>query len=233
MSKINISIDDVSPHPYSSTKVLDRCFELIKLFPQIKFSLFVPTAYWRTRSNKTEKPLFLSQYQDFCAKIKSLNKNNFQLGFHGHFHGIPNKSDNDEFQYLNYQQACEVFQESLKEMDKAGLSDCYSPIFRPPAWRMTGDSIKALRDNGIEAFALSQDSYAVDTYQGMNEQVDCVYQTACPPDKPLELFKKTEIVYHACEWLDNYLDTQKTEQLASFLKANLNEAEFCFIEEMK
>ena len=46
--KINISIDDVSPHQFSSTNVLDRCFELIQAFPDIKFTLFVPVAYWRT-----------------------------------------------------------------------------------------------------------------------------------------------------------------------------------------
>ena len=32
---VNISIDDVSPHPKSSTKVLDRCFELIEQFPEL------------------------------------------------------------------------------------------------------------------------------------------------------------------------------------------------------
>jgi hypothetical protein len=42
MYKVNISIDDISPHPQSSTKVLDRCFELINVFPEIKFSLFIP-----------------------------------------------------------------------------------------------------------------------------------------------------------------------------------------------
>ena len=52
---------------------LDEVWQNLCQFPLKKFSLFVPTAYWRTRSNKTEKPLFLSQYQDFCAKIKSLN----------------------------------------------------------------------------------------------------------------------------------------------------------------
>ena len=30
--KVNVSIDDVSPHPKSSIKVLDRCYELIEEF---------------------------------------------------------------------------------------------------------------------------------------------------------------------------------------------------------
>ena len=45
MYKVNISIDDVSPHPLSSVKVLERCYEIIKVFPDVKFSLFVPIAY--------------------------------------------------------------------------------------------------------------------------------------------------------------------------------------------
>lgn len=32
MAQINISIDDVSPHPLSSTKVLDQCYRLIESF---------------------------------------------------------------------------------------------------------------------------------------------------------------------------------------------------------
>ena len=47
-SLVNISIDDVSPHPRSSIKVLDRCHELISDYPDIKFTLFVPISYWRT-----------------------------------------------------------------------------------------------------------------------------------------------------------------------------------------
>ena len=36
-NKLNVSIDDVSPHEKSSIKVVERCFELIKIFPDIKF----------------------------------------------------------------------------------------------------------------------------------------------------------------------------------------------------
>ena len=66
--KVNISIDDISPHPRSSTEVLNRCAELIEVFPDIKFSLFIPMAYWRTSRPGTppEKPLIVSAYPDFC-----------------------------------------------------------------------------------------------------------------------------------------------------------------------
>ena len=58
--KVNISIDDVSPHPRSSANVLERCFEMISVFPDIKFTLFVPTSYWRTMGpTATRGPLRL------------------------------------------------------------------------------------------------------------------------------------------------------------------------------
>ena len=78
--KVNISIDDVSPHPLSSIKVLDRCFELIKIFPDIRFSLFIPIAYWRTTKQEiaTEKPLIISEFHNFCNTIKNLPDNNFE-----------------------------------------------------------------------------------------------------------------------------------------------------------
>ena len=38
MFNVNISIDDVTPHPLSSTKVLDRCYELIEEFEDIVIS---------------------------------------------------------------------------------------------------------------------------------------------------------------------------------------------------
>ena len=83
MYLVNVSIDDVSPHPRSSTKVLERCRELINVYPDIKFTLFIPAAYWRTKSQTTEKPLHLNQFPDFCKEIKDLDKNNFEIGYHG------------------------------------------------------------------------------------------------------------------------------------------------------
>ena len=61
---LNISIDDVSPHPLSSTKVLEQCYYLIEKFEDIKFTLFIPLAYWRTMRADiaTEQPLVSVSY---------------------------------------------------------------------------------------------------------------------------------------------------------------------------
>ena len=70
--KVNISIDDVSPHPLSSTKILEQCYRLIEEFEDIKFTLFVPIAYWRTIGpTATKEPLFIHQYSEFCQCIKN------------------------------------------------------------------------------------------------------------------------------------------------------------------
>jgi hypothetical protein len=47
-SKINISIDDVSPHPLSSLAIVDKCQRIIDKIPDAKFTFFVPISYWRT-----------------------------------------------------------------------------------------------------------------------------------------------------------------------------------------
>ena len=94
---INISIDDVSPHPKSSIKVLEQCEKLIKKYNDIKFTLFIPIAYWRTIGETlTKKPLSIDQHADFCEALKNLSKNNYELAYHGYHHGIPMKSNNDE-----------------------------------------------------------------------------------------------------------------------------------------
>ena len=228
---INISIDDVSPHPKSSIKVIDRCNELIKHFPNIKFSLFVPISYWRTvrPGIATKIPLQINLFPEFCKSLKALPKNNFELCFHGFYHGIPGKSDNDEFQYLNYEETKQVYSAMKTVVQSANLVDEFKPYFRPPAWRMSPDAIKALQDEGIEIFALSPDDYAQKTYgDDISTMKNIVYYNCCPPLKELEVFPKTEIVYHACEWDKNYLSVEATNKLKDFL-TNASNFDFCFL----
>ena len=233
MKKINISIDDVSPHPNSSIRVLDRCFELIAVFPDIKFSLFIPMSYWRTRSMVTKNPLQIDLFPDFCKYLKDLPVSNFEICYHGFYHGIPGKSDNDEFQYFEEKEADERFKAMFEVSKKSGLEDVFKPIFRPPAWRMSPGAIRAARKAGIEVLALSPKDYAKNVYDGEeNKKNDVVYYNCNSPFDDLELYEATEIVYHACEWDKNYLSTDMLKELKEFLKLHEAEIKFCFIKEL-
>jgi len=232
--KVNISIDDVSPHPLSSIKVVDRCFELIRIFPDIKFSLFVPLAYWRTvrPGIATKTPLHLDAFPDFCKVIKDLPKENFEICYHGLFHGIPGKSDNDEFQYLTEEQAIKKFSDMFEVVMRANLQSVFKPIFRPPAWRMSPGAIAAAKKARIRTLALSPKDYAKATYQGAeNEFPKVVYYNCNPPFEPLAAFSDVEIVYHACEWDKNYLSVELTAQLLEWLKQQ-KDFSFEFIESL-
>lgn len=229
--KVNISIDDVSPHQFSSTKVLDRCFELIQTFPDIKFTLFVPVAYWRTvkPTTATKEPLRLDAFPDFCKTIKELPQQNFEICYHGLFHGIPGKSDNDEFQSITKEQAIEKFLAMFEIVERAGLSDVFKPVFRPPAWRMSPHAIEAAKEAGIKVLALSPKDYAKQTYSGAEEAFEkVVYFNCVPPFEPLSVYPVNEIVYHACEWDKNYLSVELSKDLASWLQSQ-SDVQFKFI----
>lgn len=230
--KVNISIDDVSPHQKASVKVLDRCFELIKIFPEIKFTLFIPIAYWRTIKPEitTAIPLRIDQFPDFCNVLKNLPSNNFEIAYHGLYHGIPKRSDNDEFQNLTYDEACQKFDSMFEIVQLAGLTEVFKPIFRPPAWRMSSHAIKSAKDKGIEILALSPEDYALSTYGGaQNTFGKVVYYNCSPPFKDLVEREKNEIVYHACEWDRNFLNVEQTKNLIEFFYRSKT-IKFCFID---
>lgn len=229
MVKVNISIDDVSPHKRSSTKVFKQCFKLIDSYPDIRFTLFVPAAYWRTKGvTATKTPLALSDDKKFCKELRDLPERNFELGFHGVYHGIPGISNNDEFKGISYNNAIQRFELMKYEVAKCGL--VFRPIFRPPAWRMCPAAIQAAKDSGIKVLALARLDYAMDSYQGRQEKTKVVYATAFPPIKPLKLEEKTEIVYHACEWDRNYLDSAKVKELKKVF--GKRDIQFCFMEDL-
>lgn len=232
---INISIDDVTPHPKSSVGVLNRCFELINVFPDIKFTLFVPVSYWRTIKPNiaTKIPLQINLFPDFCNTLRSLPEKNFELCYHGYYHGIPGKSDNDEFQFLKYDEAMQKFNDMFEVVKLANLEKKFKKIFRPPAWRMSEDAIKASIDSGINVLALSPEDYAQKTYGSIVNAIDhIVYYNCNPPFKPLNVFPETEVVYHACEWDRNYLSIEMSKNLTTHISNNLSSLKFSFISEL-
>ena len=237
MNKVNISIDDVSPHPRSSITVIDQCYRVLKEFPNAKFSLFVPLAYWRTiplpPESVSKAPFRIDAFPDFCSFIKDLPKESFEIGYHGVFHGIPGQSNNDEFKTITLEEARHKFSVMKELAKRGGLEDTFKSIFRPPAWRMSPGSFQAAEEAGIDILALSPKEYAVESYNGADKSFkNVVYYNVNPPFDPFNLYPLTEIVYHACQWDKNYLDENKTSDLISFLKKHKDEISFCFMDEM-
>jgi len=223
--KINISIDDVTPHPHSSLAVLTKCYALIDVFPDIKFTLFVPTSYYRY---ETEEIYPLNAHPDFCDTLRDLSPDNFEIGWHGHRHGILGKSNNDEFRNLDKASALFCWEEMKQMAEETGLLDLFKPIFRPSAFRMSAASFSACKSVGMKVLALSDKL----EYEGQDKEFDkVVYYNVNPPYRPLRLFRQTEIVYHACDWDRSYLSEEFTNDLRKFLE-NAGDLEFVFMEDM-
>ena len=231
---MNISIDDVSPHPKASIKVLDKCAQMIRIFPNIKFSLFVPVAYWRTQrlGVQTKEPLVIWKHPEFCSALKSLSPANFEICYHGYYHGIPWENDNNEFLDISYEDAIKRAKSMKNRVAKAGLAEIFKPIFRPPAWRMGPDAWDALNDQGFEIFAVTDIDYALKSYQGKDKEYRSNYSTIFPPFRPLEIKESCGIVYHACEWDKNYLSEQYTKELIELILEHKDDIEFVFMEDL-
>tara|TARA_R110001583_G_scaffold7985_10_gene38925 strand:+ start:15789 stop:16508 length:720 start_codon:yes stop_codon:yes gene_type:complete len=236
-NKINISIDDICPHPASSMAVVDRCYEILEKIPEVKFTLFVPMAYYRTMPappvSMCDQPLRIDLFPDFCQKIRDLPKDSFEICYHGVLHGIPGETNNDEFKSLSYQETLKKISEMAWITKMAKLEDIFKPIFRPPAYRMSPEAIRAARDAGFQILCLSPEKMYKDVYQGEEEKRDdVVYSTCGPPIYPLKIEEKTEIVYHACEWDRNFLSKEKSQELVNFLLSAKKELKYCFMEGM-
>ena len=196
--------------------------------------MFVPISYWRTKRPETftEQPLQIDLYPDFCNELLNLPKENFEVCFHGFYHGIPGVSDNDEFEKIDKETASKIFVAMKEVVKRAGLEKLFKPVFRPPAWRMSSAAIEAATDHGIEILALSPKEYAKKTYSGAEEKFrKVVYYNVNPPFDPLQFFERTEMVYHACEWDKNYLSKSMTEELSRFLELEKDNIDFCFMED--
>ena len=102
-------------------------------------------------------------------------------------------------------------------------------MFRPPAWRMNPDAFRCLSDRGFDLFALTDLEYALETYAGAHKKYTHTMSCQFPPFKPLKRVEKCGIVYHACEWDKNFLNSEKTEELINFISSS-DEREFVFLE---
>jgi len=234
--KINISIDDLSPKPQSDTTCLKQCFRILEEFPDLKFTLFVPTALQRFRDGD-QFPYLITNYPDFIEEIRSLSPSNFEIGMHGHFHGrtSPDINNNGEFEFLNYGETLEKFRLSKTIFDLAGIE--VKPIFRPSAFRMSPASFDAAREFGIKILALAQWEPYKSIYEGRDGIFsDVNYVDFDPPLHNLSLpycvyRQYIEIMYHALKKNRNYLDENNAKRLIEFLK-NLQDIEFVFMKDL-
>lgn len=237
---INISIDDISPHPQSSHRCLDWCFKLVDMYPEIKISLFVPTAYWRTMPIKdwdtsTPEPMNLSKDPVLCDILKALPKENFEVCYHGMYHGIPYESNNFEFKKLTVQETKIRLDNMMKEAVYVGLDNTFKKILRPPSWYMSGDAIVAAQEMGFEYLSLAPEKKIRKFYETVDQNYNNItYYNICPPyvEYPDTIYYKNTIVFHACEWSANYLNKENFNRLIKFIETNKHRIRFGFTEDM-
>lgn len=210
MYRINISVDDVCPHPKSSLKFLNLCDGLIGEFPDIKFTFFIPMAYRLVG----ELEYRVDKYKKFCDEINVLSSSNFEIGWHGYNHDIWDKSfqcKNREFSHLDYKETSDIFDNMLRVAKDAGIIEKFIPVFRPPAFKISKDA------------CLYCDNKKIIVSKSVNVN---------PPAKPLKLFDKTEILYHACEWDRSYFSEERCKELKNFLRDNIDSVKFVFIRDL-
>lgn len=224
MKTISISIDDMSPHPQSSVRVLDQCYKLMDIYSDIKFTLFIPMVYTRLNESSYD----IRGYKDFCNVLHSLPKESFEFGWHGVYHGLPKRSNNDEFRYMKYSECKDRLELMIKIAKDAGTYDLFKPLFRPSAFRISPESFRACREIGMDILALSR---LVD-YGGEDKRYNKVVYYDCNPPH-IDLFSKdsTEIVYHAYENDKNCLNEKNANDLMDFLEGK--EVEFIFMSQRR
>jgi len=223
--KINISIDDVTPHPRSSIRVVENCRRILQRVPSAKFTLFVPTAYWRTVASPPEsvcqRPLMLSEHPEFCNQLRLLPEESFEIGFHGHHHGIPGSSNNDELKNVSFDDAKIIYEKMFAAVRSADLETRFKMILRPPAWRLSPGAFDAAR-GVFDVLALNPDPMYYSVYSEKQHEdfwrEKIVYQDAAPPIAPIPSeWENLEIVTHACEWDKNYLSQSLADAIADLM----------------
>jgi predicted deacetylase len=192
-------------------------------FNDLKVTLFIPTAYTRYK----EESYYISHHKWFLDLINGLDLSTYELGWHGHYHGVLHESSNDEFKKGVKKNFLNTFKLMEDEMLRSGLLEKVSPVFRPPAFWMNPDAFEAAREFGIEVLALSPLEHHKACYQRRDERwAKKSYFTSLPDYEPLRFEDKMDIVYHAYETDQNYLDDRKTEELIMFLDKHREKISF-------
>jgi len=224
--KINVSIDDVSPHKKIGLDAVHRILNVIDKFSGLKVSLFIPTAIRRYASGD-KKSYCLEDYPKFVDQLKALPPANFEICYHGHKHG--NKShrkNNDEFRYLKRRDALDILNRSRQIFDHVGLKA--RKVFRPPGFWLSKDSFGACSDFGIKVLALHRAKRYRKCYKGCHETYNhVVYVSKQKPDFPNEF----EMLYHAGRDQKDCFNKRKSRELIEILNKKKEKISFIFMEE--
>lgn len=130
--KYNLNFDDLVPG--NSSLVLLK--KLVRLFPQIKITLFVPI------NSREAKDTDLFDHPDWCRQIARLPRKNFEIGVHGYFHHLDDWHKTPEFKYLSEKEAEALLLRCEQAFAKMGLK--FIKGFRPPRWEISEGTQKAL-----------------------------------------------------------------------------------------
>ena len=211
----------MSPHPRAGLNFesIGWCDKLIEKYPDIKINLFVPAAYCRLG----EQPCYLSKNPEWVKKVNNLS-DNYRINMHGMFHrrvdGKNSKSNNDEFQFLNAQNAKNMIDKMTKEFKKAGLK--FNRTFRAPGWKLSSGAIVSLirskfviagskeyYDKYIKQFPVLKDKY-------ISYNWDLISKA---PNEDIFVAAHTSI------WTNNYFN----EEMFNVVKNELERDEFKFV----
>ena len=222
MNKINISIDDVCPYKRTGLSAVNSILKIIPDFPDIKISLFVPTAFRRLSESK--KIHLLTNYPDFVKKLKSLPPNNFEICYHGHFHcNKDHKSNNDEFRYFSSSEAFDRLMKSKIVFNDAGITP--KNVFRPPGFWLSPHSFQACKKFGIKILALAPDRRYVKWYRGQEKTYKHVVYVG-----PQKNSGDLEIMYHAGHKSRDFLSDDAAFRLKKWLLKHKSTFSFTFLE---
>lgn len=217
---INISIDDISPHPKMGLDCLRNLDSLLNKFPNIKISLFVPTSICRYKFG--EKKYCLLDYPKFVEEIKKL-PNNFEICYHGHFHGNKvKKSNNDEFRYLDATKTQELLNTSYKIFKETGIS--VKNVFRPPGFWMSQWAFEGCKNFGIKTLALNRDKRYRKCYNRQHKSFNNVVWVGKNTDY-IEMF------FHAGKDQRNYIGKESVKIIMNTIN-NYKDIEFVFLEQL-
>ena len=230
MNKFNLSLDDYSPH--KATRDLTWANKLIEQYPNIKIDLFIPAAFCRLQEGRLIDygPNYLSKNLDWVEEVKQL-KPNYNICLHGFYHRRSKKdyawnksyeeSNNDEFRYLVYRQAEVLLNRIEEEFDKVGLK--YKKVFRPPAWKISSEAVKLLKDRGymIAGSKEWEKSNSEAKVKWISYNWDLLTK---PPEGDVVAYG------HTSNWTTNYMNEERYNTIMNFLKDK--QFDFRFIEEM-